>query len=270
MSRPMWLVEIVKHFFPDRFVIAGWTKKIPLARKVVDYLMFEQDDIIYLPKDRVVINQAIDKQENMVLPSKIIEHFIEKANYVWLMNKCICRDSTQCEDYPIDLGCIFLGEPVLGINPKLGRLATKEEAYAQLRRAREAGLVHLIGRNKLDTLWMGLKPGEKLMTICNCCPCCCLYKVLPDLDASISSKIAKMPGVKVTVTEKCIGCGTCVSSCFVGAIQIIDGVAVHNDDCRGCGRCVEICPQEAVELTIEDEFFFENAVKRLSAKVDVT
>lgn len=26
----------------------------------------------------------------------------------WIMDTCICRDSEQCEDYPIDMGCLFL------------------------------------------------------------------------------------------------------------------------------------------------------------------
>jgi hypothetical protein len=90
------------------------------------------------------------------------------------MNTCLCRDAKQCKDYPIDLGCLFLGEAALGINPRLGRGVTKREALEHIRRCREAGLVHLIGRNKLDTVWLGVGPGDKLLTICHCCPCCCL------------------------------------------------------------------------------------------------
>jgi hypothetical protein len=36
--------------------------------------------------------------------------FIEKANYIWKMDTCICRAGAKCKDYPIDLACLFMGE----------------------------------------------------------------------------------------------------------------------------------------------------------------
>lgn len=187
------------------------------------------------------------------------------------MDSCFCRDASRCEDYPLDLGCLFLGEAVLGINPRMGRRVTKAEALEHARRCREAGLVHLIGRNKIDTLWLGVNPGHKLLTICNCCPCCCLWRVIPHLDASISRKVTPMPGVTVTVTERCGGCGTCTQGvCFVDAIRLDGRRAVVGDACRGCGRCVEACPQQAIELSIDDTPFVEEIVARLSRLVDVT
>jgi hypothetical protein len=56
------------------------------------------------------------------------------------------------------LGCLFMGKAVLGINPALGRLVSKEEAHEHIRRCNEKGLFHLIGRNKLDTVWLGIGP----------------------------------------------------------------------------------------------------------------
>ncbi len=80
--------------------------------------------------------------ESMIIPSQVVEHFINKANYHWIMDFCICREGDKCQDYPRDLGCLFLGKPVLQINSKLGRLVTKEEALEHARLCREAGLVH--------------------------------------------------------------------------------------------------------------------------------
>ena len=180
MARPIWFVNLVKKYFPSRFSLAKLTK-VPVVGRVIDYGLFEGDDIIYLPKDSVIqINESVTRPEDMVLPSQVLEHFIEKATHHWIMNFCICRDASGCRDHPIDLGCLFLGEAALGINPEFGRLASKEEALAYVRRCRDAGLVHMIGRNKLDTVWLGVDPGHKLLTICNCCPCCCLWKMLPD------------------------------------------------------------------------------------------
>jgi hypothetical protein len=110
MSQPIWFVKLIQRFFPQRFLLARLTR-IPIIAKITDRLLFEGDDLIYLPHDRVIpVNQTLNRPGEMVLPSQVVEHFIEKAAYHWIMNFCICRDSMGCEDYPIDLGCLFLGQ----------------------------------------------------------------------------------------------------------------------------------------------------------------
>jgi hypothetical protein len=128
MARPIWFVNLVKKLFPGRFLLAEMTK-VPIVGHMIDYGLFNGDDIIYLPKDSVIkIHAEVGETNNFVLPSQIVEHFIEHANYRWVMDQCICRVGDSCTDYPLDLGCLFLGEAVLDINPNLGRLVTKEEA----------------------------------------------------------------------------------------------------------------------------------------------
>jgi ferredoxin len=271
MSRPLWFVQLIKKTFPRRFLAARVTK-VPLIGRILDHWLFEGDDLIYLPKDQVIeINQSLDMPGEMVLPSQVVEHFIEKANVHWIMDFCICRAAEKCEDYPIDLGCLFLGEAALGINPQLGRRVTKEEAREHVRRCRETGLVHLIGRNKLDTVWLDVGPGDKLLTVCNCCPCCCLWRMLPQVAPQISAKITRMPGVTVAVSDRCVGCGTCTEGvCFADAIYVVDNRAVISDACRGCGRCVEVCPQGAIEISIEYSQFVGESIARISPLVDVS
>ncbi len=271
MGRPVWFVNLLKKIFPSRFTLAKLTN-IPVVGSLVDFGLFEGDDIIYLPTDRTIqVNAPIGNPGDVVLPSQVVDYFIEKANYHWIMDFCICRESNGCEDHPEELGCLFLGEAVLQISPRLGRLATKTEALEHVRLCRQEGLVHMVGRNKLDSVWLGAKPGHKLLTICNCCPCCCLWKMLPYMTPMIGDKVTKMPGVVVTVNELCAGCGTCTEgSCFVDAIHLVDGRAVITDACRGCGRCVEVCPNGAIDLHIEDYSFVDQAIARLSPLVDVT
>jgi Fe-S-cluster-containing hydrogenase component 2 len=80
-----------------------------------------------------------------------------------------------------------------------------------------------------------------------------------------------MQGVSIEVTEKCIGCGTCMQgSCFVDAIHMVDNQAKISKECRGCGRCVEICPQKAIELTINDSEFVEKSIRQIEKIIDVT
>lgn len=271
MAKPLWFVTLLKKTFPGRFHLARLTKA-PLVGSVVDRMLFEGDDIIYLPQNQVVpVNESVEAPGEMALPSQVVEHFVEQANYHWIMNACLCRDASHCRDYPVDLGCLFLGEAVQGILPQLGRRVTKEEALLHLQRCRQAGLVHMVGRNKLDAFWLGVGPGDKLLTICNCCPCCCLWGVLPHITPQIGDKVARMPGVSVSVTERCAGCGTCTQGvCFVDAIRLDGQQAVIGDACRGCGRCVEVCPQQAIELSIDDEGFVDRAIAQLSTRVDVS
>lgn len=271
MSRPIWLVNLIKRTFPGRRRLARFTHA-PVIRQAVDRMLFDGDDIIYLPRDNVIpVGREVDEPESIVLPSQIVEHFIQQASRHWIMNFCLCREASACRDYPTDLGCLFLGEAVLQINPALGRLVSKEEALAHVRRCREAGLVHLIGRNKLDTVWLGVGPGRQLMTICNCCPCCCLWRMLPDLDRSIGDKVTRMPGVSVTVRDRCAGCGACAAGiCFVDAIRLVDGRAAISEACRGCGRCVEVCPNAAIELTLAHSDYVSETVDRLARLVDIT
>lgn len=271
MARPQWFIDLIKKSFPNRFSIARLTQ-IPWVGRMTDKVAFEGDDLFYLPGDRTIqINQPIEAQNDVVLPSQVLDHFIEISNYHWLMDFCICRASSDCQDYPQEYGCLFLGEAVLGINPKHGRLVAKEEAHEHIARCREAGLIHLVGKNKLDTLWLGIGPGDRLMTVCNCCPCCCLWKMLPDLAPTIGDKVQKMPGVSVRVTDLCAGCGTCSQDvCFVDAISLVDGSAEISSACRACGRCVEICPNGAIEILIEDLSYVQDAIDRLDPQVSLS
>lgn len=271
MSRPRWFVQLIKMAFPGRFLAARATR-VPILGSMMERWLFAGDHLIYLPKDQVIpVNESIELPGEMVLPSQVVEHFIAQASTHWVMNRCICRDGSQCRDYPIDLGCLFLGEAASGINPKLGRQVTRDEALEHVRRCRDVGLIHLVGRNKLDTVWLGVGPGDRLLTICNCCPCCCLWGMLPRLAPQIGAKVTRMPGVSVTVNGLCVGCGTCMQDvCFAAAIQLAGDRAVISDACRGCGRCVEICPQGAIELSIESGQSVAGSVSRLSALVDLS
>ncbi len=46
--------------------------------------------------------------------------------------------------------------------------------------------------------------------------------------------------------DECIGCGTCVETCPVGAIVESGDVYTINDDCTECGACVDSCPVQAI------------------------
>jgi len=259
-------VKLLERFFPQRFKIAKLTH-VPIVRWIVNKMVFDKNNLTYLTKDKIVeitINKEIEPLENIVVPSKIVEYFIKKSSYRFIMDFCICRESMQCKNYPIELGCLFMGEAAKNIPKELGKSASKKEALAHVKKCREAGLVHLIGRDKLDETWLGVGSKIPLVTVCNCCECCCLWRMLPDLDSKLASTVKRMPGVRIKVNENCTGCGLCTKDvCFIEGIKIRDGVAVISDSCLACGRCAEVCPNNAIELVIEDKDFIKKTIKRV-------
>lgn len=270
MGHPRWVVNFIEKAFPLQGVLAR-IANLPIIGSLAEVAFFRGDKIIYLPKDGTIrLNGSIPAPEDVVLPSQVVDQFIERASDHWVMDFCLCREGNHCQAYPKDYGCIFLGKAVRGIHPQLGRRVAKSEALAHARRCREAGLVQLVGRSKADTLWLGTGPGTQLLTICNCCSCCCLWNLLPQLGPAIGRQVVRMPGVHVNVTHDCTGCGLCLDGvCFTGAISLKNGRAVITEACRGCGRCVELCPQEAIALTMTDPGFIQKTVGEISLLVDI-
>jgi len=264
MSRPLWQVDLFRRSHPTPFTAR--LTRIPFLGKLAKRLLFEDDDIVFVP-----INESIGPEENIALPSDIVRHFVKVAGHRWIMNECICRAAKKCEAHPIELGCIFLGEAVLGIHPALGRLASVEETLEHVDKCEEAGLVHLIGRNKLDSVWLNVKPADKLLTICNCCNCCCLWKILlPNAHSSIAESVRRPEGLEVVVSDACVGCGTCSETCFSQSITIQNERAVISDTCIGCGRCIPLCPQDAIRVSIASpESFQDDLIRKISSLVQV-
>ena len=48
------------------------------------------------------------------------------------------------------------------------------------------------------------------------------------------------------ITEECIGCGACPSTCPVNAIEEGTPIFKINADCIDCGACVDSCPVNAI------------------------
>ena len=210
-------IFIVNYIFNWRFRIAKLTKQSKIIRKIIDKGLFEDDDVTVIP-NTIKINKTIEAEKSEFIPTDILKEVIEKIDDIVIMNSCLCRTSNNCKDYPQDIGCIF--------------------------------------RNKIDSIWMNVKPKEGLLTICHCCPCCCLWKVIPQLDDKISDKMHKLDGVEIAIdNSKCIDCMKCLNEiCMSEAISFKDNaIQINQNKCRGCGLCVNICKQNAITLKYNDK-----------------
>lgn len=274
---PRISVKTLSKVFWTRFGLASMTRRSKVFNRIVMRTMFDGDDMIVLPKDDVVKSRRIemnlnieDGGETTVLPSDVVKSIIDRSSDIFIMNFCLCRRSNKCEDFPSDKGCVFLGKGVHRIPGDFGRMATAEEAKAYIDECTELGLVHIIGRNKLDSVWLHTGDKMDLMTICNCCPCCCLWNMTRNISDEIGGTFKRMDGVTVsTEPDRCIGCGLCNEICFTKAISVIDGrCSLNLDMCRGCGRCTEVCPVDAISLDFDDSVV-SSEVERISGLVNL-
>ena len=76
MSRPMWLVALIRAGFPTRFEMARLTRW-PVLGKLLEKWLFDGDDLVIVPSDRVIqIDHPVDVPDQVVLPSVLVERFI--------------------------------------------------------------------------------------------------------------------------------------------------------------------------------------------------
>ena len=225
----------------------------------------------------IPINLPLGDYENVPAPYKVLEYFINKASNI-VLRTCPCRERWNCKNYPIELGCMFMGDDTknMALSPEEGYVATKEQALARVRKAIALGLVPLIGRNVAEAEdGHGIADTGKFLAVCFCCECCCIgvktsqYGAYSSMSGDNSGSIEGMK-IKVDI-EKCVGCGTCVETCPFNFRKVVDDkVVVDADQCVGCGRCIKVCPQGAISVDIEDPDYIKKFIAKIESIVDVT
>ena len=59
-------------------------------------------------------------------------------------------------------------------------------------------------------------------------------------------------------SEKCIGCGSCITECQRHALEIKGGKSVVvNEQCLKCGHCLAVCPKNAVKISGYDDVIMD-------------
>ncbi len=169
-----------------------------------------------------------------------VSNLIEQSKS-FMLNECICKKEqgllgNRCT-MPLEVCLAMDPEPDrLESSPLGGKAITKEEAYEVLRRAEEAGLVHLT-TNVESGHWY----------ICNCCGCCC--GVLRAVNMGFPRIVNSHYYAEID-PDKCSACGICADErCQVKAIDKTEDFSrVIKEKCIGCGLCATTCSEDAIKL----------------------
>ena len=185
----------------------------------------------------IPVNFTLEGKQR-IISFEHLERLLRKAKIIAITD-CECRTTVRGCDAPIDV-CLYLNEGAKEqIDRKLGKEVSLKDALAVLKKANEAGLVHVAFT----------ETGEKEPSyICSCCSCCCHSFVAMQKfgfnDAIISSDM-----VAVQNDELCDDCGLCVERCHFNARRKIDDhLTFEKERCFGCGVCISACPRDAIHL----------------------
>ena len=212
-----------------------------LARLFEDYYKqaFTQILTIRPAFHRVVpVGESI-KNDMQVAPYESAAGIIEMAQS-WGVLDCICRKQTAligkpCK-HPVDVCMAMSDQPNAYTTSDELRAITKDEAYAVLKRADEAGLVHSVSNNQQGNWY-----------ICNCCTCSCgILRGMAEL--GIANVVASSAFVNSVDAEQCNACGLCMENCQFDALSLGEIAIVNETRCVGCGVCVNACPEHALTL----------------------
>lgn len=214
-----------------------------LARLVEDY--FQEIRGLGLLDITPQLHRIIPVEESIPIEVEIYPY--ERASELlgaaksFAVRRCICRVQKRLIGQP----CHFPEEVCLLFAPVEGafdhdpnsRVITREEAFAILRQAEEAGLIHS-SANRQDGIYY----------MCNCCTCCCgLMRGIAEF--GIANAVARSDFYAVVDENLCIGCGNCVERCQFKALSLPDEVCVVDlTRCMGCGVCASACSEGALSL----------------------
>ena len=246
------------------FVQSVWSlAKLPFTGTVHPWTRPDKNDVRWLP-----INEELRTGEDTPVPLDLLLRFIEEASHRVVYDFCPCRYGEGCKEYPVDIGCLLMGDSALESPSAISHEATVEEAKELALRAVDAGLVPVVGKAKVDNFIFSIKDRARLLTVCFCCECCCFLKCTRHIPLeTLEPMFPRISGISLEVTDACKGCGKCVEHCYIRAIEVVDKKAGIGDYCRACGRCANICSNDAIEIRIDDPDFLEESYQRIRKRV---
>ena len=73
-------------------------------------------------------------------------------------------------------------------------------------------------------------------------------RVINAIESAGFANLNKLINKNLTVSDACIGCGTCAKVCPKGNISLSGGKALIGTNCIGCMACVQNCPNEVINV----------------------
>ncbi len=266
MGRHGLLYETLRTLWPLSRLIY-WLGNRPLLRPLSrPFFKALNSEAIIVP-----VQESIADPESVVLPYPVLIPLIEQASARFLMDECICRRGENCQAFPQDFGCLFLGDGAAQIRPSMGRRVEAGEAIAHVREAMALGLTPLIVHTTFDAWMLGI-PYRRMLGICFCCDCCCTVQQGLRLGPpAFWDIVQRLPGLMVEVGAECVGCGACVEVCPVEAPLVSNGrVTIEAERCKGCGRCVAACPIGAIRLRMDGGVdTMDRLLDRITRRTDI-
>lgn len=228
-----------------------------LSELFYQYLNVEEDFVkdLFLGSEtllgRTFVQEEVLSKDNLVsiLDYEKASHIIETASSIGI-SMCYCRHKREhlgkaC-DAPMDICMTFNHVAKSLIRHNYARKVEASECMELLHQAYEYNLVQC-----------GENVRNKVSFICNCCGCCCEFLVT-------AKRFGMLHPVQTTSfipkinEDNCTGCGKCVKTCPVEAIEWVsndDGannnskkVKINEEICLGCGICVRACSNKSITL----------------------
>jgi Pyruvate/2-oxoacid:ferredoxin oxidoreductase delta subunit len=193
------------------------------------------------PRARIIPIEQDVAPEQRALSYDRVAGIIE-ANQSFAVEECVCRKQKRllgegC-DHPLEICLGVASEPDAFADSPWGRPISKQEAYALMEKAEDAGLVHLTSNTE---------DGPSF--ICSCCGCCCVS--LMAITRLGLTDVVNSDFYCEIDADLCISCGDCGDGiCQVNAIS--EGEEAYRVDrglCIGCGVCIDHCNDAAMALT---------------------
>ncbi|TFG12755.1 MAG: 4Fe-4S dicluster domain-containing protein [Promethearchaeota archaeon] len=195
---------------------------------------------------KISVNKEVDVPEEEIIPIQKVEELINKFDDI-AVGHCFCRQHKDllgdpCKVTDLRENCFTFGKSArFCVEQGFQRMISKDEALKVLKASEEDGLVHKAFHPHSDIL-------KDETSICNCCvDCCATFELWRDGVLPLINSTYHLSSVN---REICVGCGTCVEKCTVGAISLNDNEKAEVDQirCIGCGLCAHFCPQNAITL----------------------
>ena len=266
MARSRFVHDIVMWFWPLGKAV-NWLASRPVIGPLFEPLVYAEDDeAIIIP-----VGEVVRGTQSVVLPYQLLAPLVAEASTRVLLKNCLCRQGENCQTYPHEIGCLFLGPGAAEIHADLGRVVDVNEALAHLEQGMEAGLLPSIVHSGFDAWLLGI-PYRKELAVCFCCECCCsVHQSLRAGPPRGWENVTRLPGLSVDVGLACTLCGSCQTVCPTGAISEVDEqMRIDDGRCKGCGRCAAACPERAITLRLAEEVDVHRLVsERVQARTDI-